>query len=583
MTIIRRPAKATGQILLPAAGLFAVTGALTAPVLAQTQSPVVQSGAKLTVLSPRAGDAVGGGMFALDVRFESRSTSPVVSAELWVDGVRWVERALDTPQTKNVLSFNVDASTLAEGAHTLLVKVLTQDGQASQTQLQIVAGSNGVAESNLSGPEMAFRTPVNGKRVSGTVELLLDAKARAGVNPYVTFYVDKQFKTLKNFPPYSYTWDTTMVANGYHTVEAMGYLESTNASTVRRMQVYVDNAGGNTDLKTDVPDLRRVTKTPVANAARTVAPANPQTAPALAARPAVSAATATAKPLALPLPRPATSPVLTKVSRSSVAVRSLGMNAEVANVEAETVAPVRSAMPRLPRPVVSGTVKSVASTVAPAPVVVPLTVRPRAVQTVKVAKVTKSAGATLTLPLPVAPRATIVSPITRVTVAAPVAVKPAPVSPIVRKTALATPRASFKPQSRNIELGAEPKVLIDVVRPSKAVQVAFDGTRIAFDVQPRVEKGLPLAPFRQIFEHTGGQVQWVPETRVIRAVNADREIVIAVGRPGAKINGQNVTLARPAYIEQGRAIVPLSFVGQALDVDVKYDAKTGRIQITSKN
>jgi hypothetical protein len=130
-----------------------------------------------------------------------------------------------------------------------------------------------------------------------------------------------------------------------------------------------------------------------------------------------------------------------------------------------------------------------------------------------------------------------------------------------------------------------PRAAVKAVPVSYAfspMQVAFDGAQIAFDVQPRVEAGLPMAPFRQIFEHTGGIVQWVSASKVLRAVNSDREVVIKVGQKQATVNGEKFKLDRAAFLDQGRTIVPLSFVGTALDVNVDYDPATGRLQITSK-
>src|SRR3712207_1037354 len=87
---------ATAAVALPGAAL----GMLAAlpPTPAQAQTP----GADLKVLSPRAGDALGTSAFSLDVAFRSRSKSPVTTAELWVDGVRWVRQDLPTPQTNNL-------------------------------------------------------------------------------------------------------------------------------------------------------------------------------------------------------------------------------------------------------------------------------------------------------------------------------------------------------------------------------------------------------------------------------------------------------------------------------------------------
>ena len=85
-------------------------------------------------------------------------------------------------------------------------------------------------------------------------------ESRNGINPYVSFYVDKQFKVLKNYPPYTYAWDSTTVPNGFHTVEALGYLESGRDTTTRRIRVYVDNAGGETKKNDDGHRPRRQTR-----------------------------------------------------------------------------------------------------------------------------------------------------------------------------------------------------------------------------------------------------------------------------------------------------------------------------------
>ena len=59
-------------------------------------------------------------------------------------------------------------------------------------------------------------------------------------------------------------------------------------------------------------------------------------------------------------------------------------------------------------------------------------------------------------------------------------------------------------------------------------------------------------------------------------------MIITVGKNQAQVNGQTFTMDRAAFVERGRTIVPLSFVGQALDVNVKYDPATGHLEITSK-
>src|SRR5439155_19885756 len=112
--------------------------------------------------------------------------------------------------------------------------------------------------------------------------------------------------------------------------------------------------------------------------------------------------------------------------------------------------------------------------------------------------------------------------------------------------------------------------------------VAFDGDLIAFDVLPRIEAGIRLAPFRQIFEHTGGKLYWFGgQAQLVRAVNSTREIEVKIGRDKAKVNNEPVQMERKAFIERGRTIVPLSFVRDALGVKVTFDSNTGRLLIES--
>ena len=112
--------------------------------------------------------------------------------------------------------------------------------------------------------------------------------------------------------------------------------------------------------------------------------------------------------------------------------------------------------------------------------------------------------------------------------------------------------------------------------------VALNNQQIAFDVAPRIENGLPLAPLRQIFEHAGGVVVWYEETREVRAATADRDVKLRIGSKEAKINQMVVVMDKEAFIDSGRTIVPVSFVQKALDLSAEYDPRSGTINLVKK-
>ncbi|MBB6048672.1 copper amine oxidase N-terminal domain-containing protein [Armatimonas rosea] len=494
------------------------------PVLAQS-SATRGSAADLRVLTPLNGEIIGAGSFKLDFSFKSRSASPITRVELYVDGVQWAGRNLDTPSLGNVLTFDVDGSTLTEGAHTFQVKVTNKAGMTTTTDVQVIAQSKTSAPASTEtaatpatatgAPQMTFRA-LPSKRVMGTVEVGLDVKTAPGQNPYVSFYVDKQFKVLKNYPPYSFLFDTTTVSNGKHIIEATGYLESSNAATTQRMEVMVDNLGGNTERATEIKDLNSkpaATKT-----------AEPQLATVPGALAAAVRVASGLKPITPSLPGiTGTRSVEPKVT-TKVAVAPASRNHSSVVREAGAAQPVALGLhaPQVAATTVAG--------------------RPNPTAPGAFAGIAAQAVKTSSLMVP-------------------------------HRSVKATPRASA---AKPVLSSALPNEF------GKKLMVAFDGSAINFDVEPRIEAGIPLAPFRQIFEHTGGQVMWAPDAKTVRALNADREVVIKVGNPTATVNGQSVNMERTSFIDRGRTIVPLSFVGKALDVDVDFDPATGKLTITSK-
>ena len=590
MVLPRRTRRALATAARSAAlpGSLALLAAATMPAPARAAAP----GPDIRILSPRKGDQVGSGAFTIQARFESRSGQGVTVAEVWVDGVRWARRDL-MGQMSGTLELALDGSTLPFGKHQIVVKLFCADGSNSSKTLMVEAGNKTGVDTGASqgGPQIQFRSPVNGTAVSGTVDIGVDVLTRNAEQAYVTFFVDNQFKTLTNRPPYNYTWDTTTVKNGLHTVEARASVESTDIPGQRRLQLYVDNPGGETVRMPDIPDLRNPRATTGTAASKPVPPLTIPTPPRKAAgrsgtslsRPATAATFATNRWLTA-------NPESLGV-RMAPPARAGSTTTAIAGPELRLVAPgaVDAALPITPA--------------APAPDPRPMSVDPMTSATANPAPQTfsprlatpyrpaaNSGGVSMTVKAtrPAVGKRTVVAaarPPAKIVRLSPGGVLTIPTG----KTRIASAGASVRPAAagashrvvavngvRVLPAGAKQQ------RMGKIVQVAFDGQQIAFDVAPRVEAGLPLAPFRQLFEHTGGRVDWVAKNRVVRAVNASREVVITVGTSSARVNNQKVSLSKPAFVEQGRTIVPLSFVSEALDVDVQYDAKTGSLRITSK-
>lgn len=129
----------------------------------------------------------------------------------------------------------------------------------------------------------------------------------------------------------------------------------------------------------------------------------------------------------------------------------------------------------------------------------------------------------------------------------------------------------------NAKLGPSDLHRGEVVRIPNTFDVMMNNERVAFDVNPRIDNGVPMAPFRQIFEHAGGVVLYDPTNHEVNASGDNQQVKIRIGTRDAWVNQSIVVLDRAAFIDSGRTIVPMSFMQKAMGLRAEYDVKTKTI------
>ena len=157
------------------------------------------------------------------------------------------------------------------------------------------------------------------------------------------------------------------------------------------------------------------------------------------------------------------------------------------------------------------------------------------------------------------------------------------------KTTTADPTVSGPVSANGIKLIGAPKVTTDpMIKLDYGTRVGNDGpfsiwldnNKVNFDVQPFVQDGVPFTPFRHLFEAAGGKVDWDHIAKIVNAVGAAGEVTIKIGDLYAKVNGSSVKLETAPFLKSDRTIVPLSFVKDALAVEIEVDTATGHVLIT---
>lgn len=110
--------------------------------------------------------------------------------------------------------------------------------------------------------------------------------------------------------------------------------------------------------------------------------------------------------------------------------------------------------------------------------------------------------------------------------------------------------------------------------------VLLNGQALKFDVAPEVENGRILVPVRAIFEAMGANLAWDGVYQAVIATRGDIEVVLQIGNDKVLKNGNEIKLDVPAKIMNGRTMVPLRFVSESFGAEVSWDADTSTVNIT---
>ncbi|MBE3596991.1 MAG: copper amine oxidase N-terminal domain-containing protein [Hydrogenibacillus sp.] len=113
------------------------------------------------------------------------------------------------------------------------------------------------------------------------------------------------------------------------------------------------------------------------------------------------------------------------------------------------------------------------------------------------------------------------------------------------------------------------------------IRVYVNGQPLTFEVAPKIENGRTLAPIRAIAEALGLTVDWNEKTREVTLSNGDKTVTLQIGEPKANVDGQTVTLDVPPTVEQGRTLVPLRFISEALGADVEWVPEGQVVAVTT--
>ncbi len=113
------------------------------------------------------------------------------------------------------------------------------------------------------------------------------------------------------------------------------------------------------------------------------------------------------------------------------------------------------------------------------------------------------------------------------------------------------------------------------------ISVTVDGRLLTFDQPPLMQDGRVLVPLRGIFEALGAEVKWDAPSRTVSARSEKSQMTLPLGSRTATVDGRAVSLDVPAAVVGGRTVVPLRFVAEALGAQVLWEGAARRVSIAS--
>jgi len=531
----------------------------------------------VTILSPDPHTPLAGVKpVEISAFYQGSPANQIIAIELFIDGAKAATKMLDAPETRGVVSFLVDAGQISAGAHQIVIRATAADQEVSSAKSRFTFNGMdpGVTPLAMPSPTTAPTTPPTDPslslglpptlrllspspdgKVQGVMTLRVEASDPSGKAPYVSLFIDKTFKTLRNYAPYEFEWDTTAYSNGYHTVEAYGYNDTASVGHAKTLRLYVNNPGGETGIRRDLLDAPKAVKP-----ARIIAAPKKQAAlPEQWLAPAQIAALRPSSHLKSP------EAIVRQLAAGAHGLHFGGLDfaTELSTpFAAPKAAPVKpTAVPVRVKAVRAQAVKPV----------------PMAVSTDTAAAIAETPARTLSKKVHLPQLASIRLPGNDL--ASPFVALPH-LAPATVKTAVRQTTPAF-PKMHALRVHLPIGMMSSLLRSAGQRTILFNHTTVTMDRPLTVQNQVLFGPLRQIFEQGGGTLTWQSASGTVRARSATKNILLTMGDTHAQVNAKQITLDGKPYLLMGRTMVPLSFIGLALDATVQFDPATGHLLVIS--
>lgn len=108
-----------------------------------------------------------------------------------------------------------------------------------------------------------------------------------------------------------------------------------------------------------------------------------------------------------------------------------------------------------------------------------------------------------------------------------------------------------------------------------------NGEAYNLGVAPFIFNGRTVLPLRFVSEALGAEVVWNGKDRSITILYGDDTILLVLDQSAATVNGKKVVMDVPAFTRNSITMVPIRFIAEQLQQEVAFDNDTKQVLITS--
>ncbi|QGQ98817.1 copper amine oxidase N-terminal domain-containing protein [Paenibacillus psychroresistens] len=119
------------------------------------------------------------------------------------------------------------------------------------------------------------------------------------------------------------------------------------------------------------------------------------------------------------------------------------------------------------------------------------------------------------------------------------------------------------------------------IKGQMMIPVIVNGLKVLFpDTEPFIDdNGRTMVPVRFVSEKLGGEVKWDAASKVVTITYKSKVITMPLDSKEVTIDGASITLDTSAVLTEGRTMVPLRFVSEAMEATVVWDEPAHAVQV----